>query len=972
MQDLKATSENKQIKIVLDKLLDISKIKDASTDFKQISSKEHKSEDAVFRNQEIGIVKNDDSNKPVFSQQPVLSSSTSEKDNDEKLLDIENCEFIIDGYNSTELLNNNVEKRNDNAVNCAKFSEFSLSSSTVDENMNKTYTLVPVDLIKPQSCKPVITDIIILKPGNKVCVHQSLEESLLTDVEDKICEFQNTEEFKLTDDNIEEFEFPDDRQISTTNQFHPEEKICDLQNIKEFELSDDRQISATDQVHLEDNDFELHNIRKEFLIIDDPKFPENNDNNTKNEVKNYNLPHGENCSENDNETEDQENVILLPQQDEDDDICDKDYLPDDEEQSSDEEEQTSDDDEGYSDEEVENDENPLNLSKKTADQNSTINNSSFSSSFAMPGKSSLPPTGLKVQTSLGKSGKFKSHFCFYCKTMQLSIARHLERKHSDEKLVKKFVSLKRKSEERRKAIDLIRKKGDFLHNTDPMYNQGYLITVRRNQKGKEKQPEEMINCPKCAGFYTQNNIRHHYSDCNDSNLGNTRTLLQKACRKIGRVHPDATYKMRHDIIPVLRKNCEVTDIIRYDRLIILFGNMISMRFKLAHQDVMIRSQLRLLGRVVLELRKIDHRIEDLAAVFHPSFFNDLLQAVNVVANFNEKTQKYGSPSTAFAIGTALRKCSAILRCEYVVMMDKVKRELVEEFMIVFDTKFGTYINRNVAETQIDMRRNKQVVLPNTQDISTLSSYLVKERDSAYESLKTEFSINAWKHLNEVLLIHLMVFNRRRRGEIQLLSLEDYEKRQRIDEQDDMYKDLPTNGKKCAKEYNRIVLRGKKARAVAVLVCQQTLQCMALLKEFREIAGVHKKNSYFFAVPSADGERCKSLEACELLRKYSMLCGAEKPETLRGTGLRKHLATTCATKCSETQISQVANFMGHDLKIHKEYYQQPTVAVDIVGISDVLKSAQTPKAGVYFLGYIHLSFFQFNIVNFSIETVELLN
>lgn len=152
----------------------------------------------------------------------------------------------------------------------------------------------------------------------------------------------------------------------------------------------------------------------------------------------------------------------------------------------------------------------------------------------------------------------------------------------------------------------------------------------------------------------------------------------------------------------------------------------------------------------------------------------------------------------------------------------------------------------------------------------------------------------------------------------------------------------------------MLIRGKKDRPVPVLICRQSLECMLLLKNHRKNAGVHKKNTYFFAVPSKDEERFKSLEACELLRNYSTLCGAKRPETLRGTTLRKHLATTCSEKYSEKQISRVAQFMGHDLKIHKDIYQQPTAATDIIEMSNVLKTAQTPNKGSY-VTYLCLTF-----------------
>lgn len=100
------------------------------------------------------------------------------------------------------------------------------------------------------------------------------------------------------------------------------------------------------------------------------------------------------------------------------------------------------------------------------------------------------------------------------------------------------------------------------------------------------------------------------------------------------------------------------------------------------------------------------------------------------------------------------------------------------------------------------------------------------------------------------------------------------------------------------------------------------------------------------MPSKKGARFKWLEACELIRKFSKACGAKNPETLRGTLLRKQFATTCATKCTEKQISHVAKYMGHDLKIHHDYYEVDDVTKDIVGMVVVLENAQNPSSGTY--------------------------
>lgn len=66
---------------------------------------------------------------------------------------------------------------------------------------------------------------------------------------------------------------------------------------------------------------------------------------------------------------------------------------------------------------------------------------------------------------------------------------------------------------------------------------------------------------------------------------------------------------------------------------------------------------------------------------------------------------------------------------------------------------------------------------------------------------------------------------------------------------------------------------------------------------------------------------KYLRACNLMRKFSELCGAEHPDRLRGKNLRKHIAITCITlNLEEKEISDLANFMGHAEKIHEGIYR----------------------------------------------------
>lgn len=77
-----------------------------------------------------------------------------------------------------------------------------------------------------------------------------------------------------------------------------------------------------------------------------------------------------------------------------------------------------------------------------------------------------------------------------------------------------------------------------------------------------------------------------------------------------------------------------------------------------------------------------------------------------------------------------------------------------------------------------------------------------------------------------------------------------------------------------------------------------------------------------------------------MRKFSVECGAKNSERLRGTKLRKHIATACiALNLSENDIFDLANFMGHRESIHKSFYRQPIVNREILKISKLLEAAQ---------------------------------
>lgn len=258
-------------------------------------------------------------------------------------------------------------------------------------------------------------------------------------------------------------------------------------------------------------------------------------------------------------------------------------------------------------------------------------------------------------------------------------------------------------------------------------------------------------------------------------------------------------------------------------------------------------------------------------------------------------------------------------------------------MSLFAQEVAIKINRAVTESQVQIRRRKTVLLPSTEDIKKLYEHLNKKRDEAFIKLKNKFTVTEWNILAETTLLGIQVFNRRRPGEMERVLIEDFKCYEGLDAETPEEFRTTFSRKYEADRYVRFLIRGKLNRTVPVILDKNQLESIKLLLERREDARVNPRNPYVFGVV---GPSNKFLRACTLIRKYSIECGAEHPERLRGTNLRKHIATTCIKlNLQDDQVRDLANFMGHNEKIHKDIYKQPIASRDILRMSKLLEMAQ---------------------------------
>jgi len=185
------------------------------------------------------------------------------------------------------------------------------------------------------------------------------------------------------------------------------------------------------------------------------------------------------------------------------------------------------------------------------------------------------------------------------------------------------------------------------------------------------------------------------------------------------------------------------------------------------------------------------------------------------------------------------------------------------------------------------------------------------------------------------MISILLFNRRRVGEMQNITISDFKDREMIDKQTNS-EIIPADIKELIK--SRMKIRGKLNRTVPALLKYDYDACLELLLLHRDNAGISAKNECLFALPTKS-KNIRTIDAGATIRAFSKLCGAENPTSLRATKLRKHMASYCATlNLFDNDVINVCNFMGHDVKIHRDYYRHNTLQRELVQMTMLLEGA----------------------------------
>ena len=140
------------------------------------------------------------------------------------------------------------------------------------------------------------------------------------------------------------------------------------------------------------------------------------------------------------------------------------------------------------------------------------------------------------------------------------------------------------------------------------------------------------------------------------------------------------------------------------------------------------------------------------------------------------------------------------------------------------------------------------------------------------------------------------------------------------------------------------MRGKRGTRVPIILTPDVIAGIETLIKTRQQIGIAPNNKYIFATPTRNstnhlrGNDCMS---SVVKRVGNLQC----PDAIQSVKLRKYVATVSQIlNLQENELEWLARHLGHDIRVHREYYRLQESTLELAKVSKLLMAVDEGKAG----------------------------
>ena len=405
-----------------------------------------------------------------------------------------------------------------------------------------------------------------------------------------------------------------------------------------------------------------------------------------------------------------------------------------------------------------------------------------------------PNIKIPIYKKIGEKRSYdKKQACFLCGSLVIKLPRHFHLKHSSNMEVARVLAIPNQ-EEKERELTRLRGEGAFDHNLRVIEKgEGTILVARRSTVPTVV--EDYLPCLHCKLFFIAKDICAHVKHCpfnNDDDVSNDdenrHRMIKIQCQMLldgaARSNLSKEDKEFQEKIMAHMNEDNIITFVKNDDIIQEYGKS-QLRRKGAGKRRDISRRLRALGRLLEEVRKTDSTMT-IHKLLAGGNFDMFVEAVTILCKPSDTLTANGVkmfqvPSIGIHIGNTIPKILA-LKIGNALRQDK--RDVEQEalaFKQLFLNEYTDKVTSIAHQTLRERKYNEVDLLPLSEDLKKLSSFLNERLKGAMDDLTRSPSKKLWKHLCHITYVSVTVYNKRRGGEVARMKFQQYMSKQDWDQ-----------------------------------------------------------------------------------------------------------------------------------------------------------------------------------------------
>jgi hypothetical protein len=257
----------------------------------------------------------------------------------------------------------------------------------------------------------------------------------------------------------------------------------------------------------------------------------------------------------------------------------------------------------------------------------------------------------------------------------------------------------------------------------------------------------------------------------------------------------------------------------------------------------------------------------------------------------------------------LKKIAQLSWGQAIRVNDEQQEKDSKYFLKLYKNEWSNKVSSFAIKDMFDAKLNRKATAIKTEDVVKMSICLKNDISDLIVLLRTEPTIANGRKLAQVVMAYLIVFNRKRGGELSLTKTINFT--DAIANQEDILQQtiLPSLSAwevQLAQSHFLMKIVAKRGHHVGVLIPAFVKPALDLLLRHRQAIGILPENPFLFAIPNSNYGHVSQWAT---LQKYAEAYHLSQPKGFTSTKLRHHLATTIQImNLKEHELEWVAKFM----------------------------------------------------------------